>query len=112
MPGTVAQPMETLATRLSGPLAPLDGPANAITDAMNAAVPWLWWPLDPPPQEEAMGAGAHVLYVAHGLAAWLPVRRRVPVPVALAAAGVGWLWWTGAWDRRAVRPAGRPAASG
>lgn len=105
MPGTADEAMQTLATRLSAPLAPLDAPANAITDLMNARVPWLWWPLEAPPRSRAMGAGAHALYVVHGVVAWLPVRRRVPGRVALGAAALGWLWWTGAWDRRADHPA-------
>lgn len=105
----------TLATRLSAPLSPLDRPANAIADAMNRAVPWLWWPLRVPAAAAPMPAAAHALYVAHGVLLAVAARR-AGLPVsggrALAVGAAGWLWFTGAWDRRALRSRhGRRAAA-
>lgn len=101
----------TPATRLSAPLAPLDRCANAITDAMNRAVPWLWWPLPVPAPSQPMPGAAHALYVAHGvLLAGTARRAGVPLTGGRAAAlgALGWLWFTGAWDRRALRAAHAP----
>lgn len=96
----------TLATRLSAPLSRLDRPANAITDAMNRAVPWLWWPLAVPDRAAPMPAAAHSLYVAHGIALAAAARRaglRLRGGEAVLLGAAGWLWFTGAWDRRALR---------
>ncbi len=92
---------------LARALAPrvLDPPANAITDAMNAAVPWMWWPLDVPPRGQPFGTDAHVLYVVHALAGWVGLRAAgvpPPAPAAALAALAGWVVVTAAWDRRAL----------
>jgi hypothetical protein len=96
----------TLAVRLSGPLAPVDGAANAITDGMNAAVPWLWWPLAVPARDAPMPAAANALYAVHAVvlqrAARLAGVDVGPVPATVLAAA-GWPWFTGAWDRRAAQ---------
>ncbi len=98
------RPDSALAVSFSRPLTPLDGSVNAVTDAMNATVPWLWWPLDVPPRDRVMPPGAHVLYVAHAAAGWVAARAVTgrPGPVtATVLAGVTWVLFTGAWDRRA-----------
>ncbi len=95
----------TLAVRLSGPLAPADGAANAITDAMNDAVPWLWWPLDVPAADAPMPAAANALYAVHAVVLRRVARAAgldVPPLTAVALTAVSWLWFTGAWDRRAA----------
>ena len=78
--------------------------ANAITDAMNEAVPWLWWPLEVPDPQRPLTPAAHVLYAVHGLvvhrvarAAGLRVGARPAVVLGLAS----WWWFTEAWGHRA-----------
>lgn len=88
--------------RIATILAPaaLDRPANAVTDAMNAAVPWLWWPLAVPARDAPLSGAAHVLYAVHAVVLWR-VARRPPVAASIAVAVAGWVVFTGAWDRRA-----------
>jgi hypothetical protein len=94
----------TRADRWSTPLRALDAPANAISDVLNRAVPWLWWPLDVPSREAPLGRGAHVLYAVHGTVVYAAAGRRLlRAPSALSAGVVSWLWFSGAWDRRAAR---------
>ncbi len=105
----------TVAVRLSTAFARLDGPANAITDAMNGAVPWLWFPLAVPDPREPMPAGAHALYAIHAVAlhrAAAAVGLRTSRRSALVVSVLGWLWFTGAWDRRALRGGSAPSSSG
>jgi hypothetical protein len=95
----------TLAARSTARLARFDAPANAITDAMNRVVPWLWWPLDVPDPDRPLPGGAHVLYAAHAVVlerAAFVVGVRPGRRWAAALAALGWLWFTGAWDRRAL----------
>ncbi len=85
-------------------MAPFDAPANAISDAMNRAVPWLWWPLAVPSRDAPLGGGAHALYAVHGAVLHAVAGRRLlRAPTALAAGVLSWLWFSGAWDRRAGR---------
>lgn len=92
----------TRADRWSSPLAPLDAPANAISDGLNQLVPWLWWPLRVPAREAPLGAGAHALYAVHGAVIYAAAGRRFVRPrVALPLGVLSWLWFSGAWDRRA-----------
>jgi hypothetical protein len=98
----------TLAARATHRMRVLDAPANAITDAMNAAVPWLWWPLRVPDAVRPMPGAAHVLYVVHAVALERAGRAagiRVGPWRAAVLALLGWLWFTGAWDRRALAAA-------
>jgi hypothetical protein len=90
-----AVPGTTRAARLTAPLRPLDGAVNAVADACDRAVPWLWWPLDPPDRGTPHDARRHALYAAH----W-------------AVLGVvSWALFTGAWDRRAHLTARRAGES-
>ncbi len=88
--------------RIAITLAPaaLDRPANAVTDAMNIAVPWLWWPLEVPARDAPLPGAAHVLYAVHAVLLW-QVARRPPVAASVFVAAVGWVVFTAAWDRRA-----------
>ena len=104
----VAPPPSTLADRLTEPLAGNDDKVNAVHDALNAALPRLWWPLRVPSTDARLAAPHHVLYAVHagiGLAALAlitPRRSRAVVLVAgVALAGASWAGFTGAWDRRA-----------
>lgn len=93
-----------LAERLSGPLSAADGPANAISDRMNAALPWLWWPLSAPDPARRLGPRENALYALHGLVILAAVRRAgltAPLGPAAALGAASWLWFTGAWNRRA-----------
>jgi hypothetical protein len=98
----------SLADRLSAPLAAVDADVNDVHDRLNALVPWLWRPLSPPGVEDRLDARHHALYAAHAgvgvVAAALlvpgPRRRGALVGLAVVAA-VGWVVFTGAWDRRA-----------
>ena len=104
---TDGRPDSALALLLSRPLAPLDEAVNAVTDALNDAIPWLWWPLAVPPRETIMSPGAHVLYVVHAVAGWAAARAaglRLGPRLALAGGFAGWALFTGAWDRRALAP--------
>lgn len=89
------------AARWSGPLRPADPAALAISDALNAVVPWLWWPLSVPVRDRPLPAPAHALYAVHGTLVWLAVGRRPRAAAAVPLGAVSWLWFTGAWDRRA-----------
>lgn len=90
-----------LATRLSAPLARWDAPNLRLQDALNRALPWLWFPVGPPDPARRMTAGAHALYVVHAYviarAARLPRRSAWALGTLLS-----WAFFTGAWDRRAV----------
>ncbi|MTD42859.1 hypothetical protein GKE82_00700 [Conexibacter sp. W3-3-2] len=101
----------TRADRLSTPLVALDAPANAISDVLNDAIPWLWWPLRVPARDAPLTAPAHALYAVHGTVALLAARRlsgrALPTGPSLALGLLSWLWFTGAWDRRARRLAAR-----
>ncbi len=102
----VAPPSRTLADRLTGPVSSADDGVNAVHDALNRAVPRLWWPLSVPPAERRLGAAEHALYAAHagigiGVACLVGSRRgRLAALGGLAAVG-SWALFTGAWDRRA-----------
>lgn len=105
-----AAPAPTLADRLSGPVAGLDEPVNAVHDDLNRRLPWLWWPLTGPAPDERMDGPRHALYAAHAglgvaLAAALAGRRgRATALVGgVTVAAVSWALFTGAWDRRADR---------
>jgi len=98
---------ETALSELARALSPraLDRRANAITDAMNAAAPWAWWPLEVPPRSEPFGLAAHGLYVVHALGLWAGARlggARLPVPAFALVLLAGWVVFTAAWDRRAL----------
>ena len=92
-----------LAERLSAPLAGADDRVNAVHDRLNAAVPWLWTPLDVPRTETRLGPAHHALYAVHAAIgiALLPRRRTVGVVLAVAS----WAVFTGAWNRRADQAA-------
>lgn len=89
--------------------------ANAITDAMNRAVPWLWWPLGVPRRDEPLPPAAHALYAVHGAAIHAVARRAGvrlgPAPAALLGLA-SWWWFTDAWNARAarLRSGSRPAS--
>jgi hypothetical protein len=83
--------------------------ANAITDWMNARVPWLWWPLDVPREDAPLPRGAHVLYAVHGAVLWGAARAagvRVGPRAALVLGAASWWWFTAAWNARATRRGG------
>lgn len=63
-----AQATSAAAVALSAPVRAADAPLNAVTDAMNAGVPWLWWPLAVPAASEPLPLAAHGLYVVHAVA--------------------------------------------
>jgi hypothetical protein len=100
--------------RLSARFARYDDRVNALHDALNRRFSALWWPLEPPATDRALGSREHALYAAHVTLALVAVsavsRRRGPAAVALLAAGFGsWVLFTGAWDRRAVYDDGESA---
>lgn len=103
-----APPLRSSADRLTEWVSACDDDINATHDALNRAVPRLWWPLTVPPVQRRLGAREHALYAVHaglglGAAALLtPRRTRSLVLVIGAAVAVGsWAAFTGAWDRRA-----------
>ena len=107
-----APPSRTPADRLSGPLSGLDDGVNALHDALNRAVPRLWWPLSVPSAERRLGAREHALYAVHagrGLTTAVLVARRGTrghtIAPGGAAALAAWVLFTGAWDRRADQAA-------
>lgn len=100
----------TAAERLTGPLAGLDDPVNALHDDLNARLPWLWWPLEPPAPGQRLRAPQHALYAVHAAlgvgAAVLVAPRRARSGVLAAGAVLGlasWALFSGAWDRRSER---------
>ena len=107
-----APPSRTPADRLSEPLVDLDDGVNAVHDALNRAVPRLWWPLSVPSAERRLGSREHALYAVHaglGLTAAVLVGRRGTrghtIALGGAAALASWVLFTGAWDRRADQAA-------
>jgi hypothetical protein len=105
-----APPSRSTADRLTEPVSALDHGTNTVHDALNDAVPWLWWPLTVPPAERRLGAREHALYAVHaGLgiaAAGLVGRRRARnVGAGVVVAFASWALFTGAWDRRADQSA-------
>jgi len=102
----VAPLSRTLADRLTERVSALDDGTNAVHDALNRAVPWLWWPLAVPPADRRLAAGEHALYAVHagigiGAACLLGSRRGRMVAIGGVAAVASWALFTGAWDRRA-----------
>ena len=108
----------TFAARATEPLAFADGALNALQDRLNAAAPWMWWPVEPPSPRRPIPPAAHMVAGAQIVAATFlpePVIRALggELPsgpglwreraVSLAAATVLWFLATGAWDRRAGR---------
>lgn len=92
--------LSRLAMTLSAPVVRADHANLALQDAINAAVPWLWWPLEVPAVERPMPPGAHALYVVH---AWV-IARTIGLPRGpgwTVATVASWAIFTGAWDRRA-----------
>ena len=107
-----APPPPGLAERLSAPLADADDAVNGLHDALNAAVPWLWRPLDVPAPDEPLGAPHDALYGAHaalGLGVLLllaPRRARATAALGGAVLAIAsWAVFTGAWNRRAGQAA-------
>ena len=107
-----APPPPGLAERLTAPLAGADDAVNGLHDALNAAVPWLWRPLDVPAPAEPLGAPHDALYAVHaavGLGVLLllaPRRMRGAAAVGGAVLALGsWAVFTGAWNRRAGQAA-------
>lgn len=106
----VAPPGRTLADRLTEPLSALDDGTNDVHDALNRAVPWLWWPLTVPSPARRLGASEHALYAVHagvgvGAACLLGPRRGRIAALGAVAAVASWALFTGAWDRRADQAA-------
>lgn len=107
-----APPPPSAADRCTRPLTGADPAVNALHDALNAALPWLWWPLRVPSDVRRLAVPEHALYAVHaGLGITLacalaprPARRRVAGAGALLAAA-SWAVFTGAWDRRADQDA-------
>ena len=102
----VAPPTRTVADRLTAGIAGLDHRTNTVHDALNRAVPWLWWPLTVPDADRRLAAREHALYAAHAgigvaVACLLQSRRRRTLMIGSAAAVISWAIFTGAWDRRA-----------
>jgi hypothetical protein len=96
----------TVADRLTERVSALDHGTNAVHDALNRAVPSLWWPLAVPSAANRLTAREHALYAVHagiGITAACLVgsRRGRIVAVGGAAALASWALFTGAWDRRA-----------
>jgi len=106
-----APPSPTLADQLTKRFATLDHSTNAVHDALNRAVPWLWWPLTVPGTDRRLAAREHALYAVHaglgiGLACALsPARSRSIAVAGGVAALASWAIFTGAWDRRADQAA-------
>ena len=102
----VAPPSRTVADRLTARVAGLDHGTNAVHDALNRAVPWLWWPLSVPSSDARLTAREHALYAVHagvgiGAACLLGSRRGRIAAIGGVAAVASWAVFTGAWDRRA-----------
>lgn len=103
-----APPHRSVADRLTERVSALDHDTNDVHDALNRAVPWLWFPLTVPAADRRLSAREHALYAAHaglGIGAACLVgsartRRRIAL-VGGVAAIVSWAVFTGAWDRRA-----------
>jgi RsiW-degrading membrane proteinase PrsW (M82 family) len=101
-----APPPRTVADRLTERLSGLDHGTNGVHDALNRAVPWLWWPLTVPAEDQRLTAREHALYAVHaglgiGVAGLLGSRRGRIVAIGGIAAVASWALFTGAWDRRA-----------
>ena len=107
----------TFAARATAPLAFADDAVNGVHDRLNAALPWVWWPIGPPSRRRPIPASAHALnalaVVADAVLPELVERaagREVPTgarrwrrrALAVLRTGVPWLMLAGAWDRRAA----------
>ena len=102
----VAPPTRTVADRLTAGIAVLDHRTNTVHDALNRALPSLWWPLSVPATDRRLAAREHALYAVHagigiGVACLLHSHRRQTLVIGGVAALASWAIFTGAWDRRA-----------
>ena len=108
----------TLPARLTRPLAFADEPLNALQDRLNAAMPWVWWPLGRPNPRRPLPASAHLLAAVHIVGGTMlpePLLRAfggdLPTGGRLWGERLGsvllsaalWIVAAGAWDRRARR---------
>lgn len=114
----------TFAARATAPLAALDRPINALSDAEARLFPWTWWPVGPPPRHRPYGSAEHAVglgwlvasfALSEVVVATLPEHLRsrgAALQVERAAAVAGgvatWVMIAGAWDRRAQRLRRRP----
>jgi hypothetical protein len=113
----VSRSADTLAARVTEPLAFADDWVNAGSDWAREHAPYAWWPAPPPDPRRPVGWDAHAAYLLQTVlldAAVEAVQRVVAEPpsraklwrgraLGLAATVVGAAITSGAWDRRAAR---------